>query len=342
VSTREQLELSWKTLEQRGKTGPGSIRLLETGVSTRNGKVLVGIDGRGQRHLCLATDKSELGQKDSQSRGVFIEVLELIQDEKPVPYVDVQCRDSSLHPIFAVMVSDMLDAVGQAGNAPFSTCRTVLERWRRLLLKERSSLLSREELGGLFAELLVLERLTSIRPDALRGWKGPARDLHDFVCGSVDLEVKSTQSASAYSIEISDLLQLEPPPSGSLYLGFHRIHLAPGRGRSVPAVVDDLLELGASQTELFEKLSQYGYDLRDSEAYVDQTFELLEERWFEVGSTFPRLGRSSFKDGLPPVQVRKIRYTLDLAGVTGILTSEEVASVMKTAANLGGSVEPTT
>lgn len=315
MSVREELELSWKAVETAKVPAEDKIRLLETAVSTVIGKVLVGLDARGRRHLCLPTTAAEVGLKDRLSRGVVIETLELEAASGPRPFVDVLCRDAKLNPIFSIVAADMLEAVRTSPAQPFSTCHSVLERWRMLLEKERPALMSLEELSGLFAELLVLEALGAINPRVLSSWRGPDRDMHDFVCGPVDIEVKSTRSAASDIIEISDLHQLESAPGVNLYVAFHRVHLAPGRGRSVPSVIDDLVELGLDEPELFAKLGLYGYDPRDAEKYLDLPFELLEERWYPVDSKFPRLVPGSFITGKPPAEVKKVRYSLDLSGV---------------------------
>jgi hypothetical protein len=336
MSFREELELAWRRVEATRIFGAGNIRLVETGVSSQIGSVLVGLDSRGRRHLCLPTTGSELGEKDTQSRGVIIEVVPLLEGSQPRPFVDVLCRDPKLNPLFAIVAADMLEAVKETPNAPFSTCQAILERWRQLLEKEHISLLSVEALGGLFAELLVLESLVSIHPDALSSWHGPESDVHDFVCGGVDIEVKSTRSPVANVVEVSDLTQLDSSGGVSLYLAFHRIHLAPGRGRSVPSIVYDLLELGVDRAELVRKLREYGYDQRDEGRYLDLTFDLLEERWHRIDDAFPRLGRVSFIAGHPPPEVKKIRYALDLAGVGGALGEAERRAVLNAAATLGG------
>lgn len=339
MSIREDLELAWKSVEGTKVSDP-KIRLLETTVSTVIGKVLVGLDARGRRHLCLPTTPDELGERDAASRGVLIDTVNLLEGETPKPFVDVQCRDAKLNPIFSVVAADILEAVRTAPAAPFKTCHSILDRWRQLLEKERPSLMSAEELGALFAELLVLEQLAAIDPAALSSWRGPERDLHDFVCGPIDIEVKSTRSAVASVIEVSDLRQLDSTPGVKLYLAFHRIHMAPGRGRSVPALVDDLRELGLDESELFRRLLEYGYDQRDSERYVDLTFELLEERWYVVDDAFPRLVPSAFLPGHPKPEVKKIRYAVDISGATGILTEGEKASVVAAAATMEGAGEP--
>ena len=45
-------------------------------------------------------------------------------------------------------------------------------------------------------------------------WRGPKKALHDFVCGAIDIEVKSSLRTTETIIEVNDLKQLDPPDGG--------------------------------------------------------------------------------------------------------------------------------
>jgi len=302
----------WADVEGKGRPSPEKLLLVEAGKASGTCAVLVGIDGQGRRHLCVSAEKEKPGQADRYSRGVTIEIRELLHDGRPQPYVDVICLIPELNELFAIVTGEMLGALQLDCASPFRKCHDVLERWRALLEKERSDLLLREELAALLAELLVLERLTATEPRALQGWLGPEKALHDFVCGRIDIEVKCTLRTSGRIIEVNDLAQLAAPPDGDLYLGVIRLQYAPKRGRSVPDVIEVLLERGVDQALLFHRLALVGYDPDFATAYRATTFEVVEEFWYRIDDAFPRITAASFRAGLPPPAVTKVSYILNL------------------------------
>ena len=336
MSLRERLENSWDAAAKADPAGKGLLTLQKTGVSTNFGMVLVGLDSEGRRHLCLPTSDAEIGSRDDHSRGVIIQAITLLENSVPRPFVDVLCKEASLNALFSIVASDMLDSVTKDPERPFIVCQETLNLWRQLLENERVTFMSKEEIGGLFTELLLLEKLATIRPTALISWQGPDRGLHDFVCGGMDIEVKSTRSPSSYNVEISDLNQLAIPKDVALYLVFNRIRSSPGRGRSLLDIIDIIIRLGVDRPEFFRKLQLYGYDQRDAEHYRQLTYELCEECWFKITPLFPRIVNESFCEGRPPKEVKKIHYTLDLAGIAEPLTETMRADVLERAATMGG------
>ena len=312
MTSRPKVGQIWKEIEGDGVPPSARIRLRPAGTVGDGIQVLVGIDGLGHRHLCVPSPESDLGSQDRYSRGVTIEVRELHDGQGPRPYVDVECLMPALNELFAVVSEEMLDTLAVSPSKPFSVCHDVLERWRELLEKEKSPLLGREQLAALLAELLVLERLVRIRGTSVAGWVGPEKAVHDFMCGSVDLEVKSSLRTTGRIIEVHDLAQLDAPAGVALYVNFLRLRFAPQRGRSVPIVIDSILTNCADQRLLFDRLALAGYDPEQRAAYEASTFEVLEDLWYRIDDGFPRLTPRSFVDGGPPAAVTKVGYTLDL------------------------------
>lgn len=311
------LKALWTDVEESLRKAAGErgrIRFLETGVQTTEGVVLAGVGADGRRHLCIPAPGSELGQSDKLSRGVSLEVVELEteQGNKSV-YVDVACNRPELIELFVIVADEMLSEVSRTTAPAFRTCQATLQRWRDLLEREKAPLLTRDELAALLAELILLERLTRRTSDAIAWWTGPEGGVHDFVCGNTSFEVKSSQRTTGTQVEVSDLAQLtDPPGGGELYLVFTRLRHTPGRGDSVPVVVDRILASGCDPYALNERLQRIGYGVADAPAYRHITFEVVEERLWRVDASFPRLTDASFQRGGRPAQVTKVRYTLQL------------------------------
>lgn len=128
---------------------------------------------------------------------------------------------------------------------------------------------------GLFGELSLLERLLSaapeaVVPDLLRSWSGSAPSARDFQIGSVGVEVKTTQgSASNHHVEGVHQIELGRSNSGATESALFLLSLGigsvtdPGQGRSLPEVVDSLLNFVADpndQSDLLARIKQYGGD----------------------------------------------------------------------------------
>jgi hypothetical protein len=302
----------WADVESKGRPAAEKLLLVEAGKASDSCSVLVGIDGNERRHLCVSAPRERPGQADRYSRGVTIEVRELVQDGQLQQFIDVTCLIPELNKLFEIVTGEMLGALQADSASSFKKCHDILERWRALLEKERSGALSREELAALMAELIVLDRLTEVEVRALQGWLGPEKAVHDFVCGQIDIEVKSTLRTTGRIVEINDLAQLAAPAGGDLYLGLVRLRYAPKRGRSVPDLIDALIDRGVDEVLLFQRLASVGYDPVLAEAYRATTFEVVEEFWYRVDDAFPRITAASFRPGLPPPVVTKISYTLNL------------------------------
>jgi hypothetical protein len=311
MSSPRKVALLWRELEDAGLPSAEKLRFKEAGTVGAL-PVLIGVDGLGHRHICVPAPDADRGKHDTHSRGVSIEVRELMAGKNRRQFVDVRCSLPGLNALFSIVADEMLGQLERDSAHPFNACHEVLERWRELLERQRGALLGREQLAALMAELLVLERLVQRHGRAIEGWVGPEKSVHDFICGNVDVEVKSSLRTAGRVIEVHDLAQLEAPAGGKLFLNFTKLRFAPGRGRSVPEIVDHIAETCSDKPQLFERLALAGYDPVDRTAYEQSTFEVVEDLWYLIDEGFPRLTRRSFVPDQPPPAVTKISYTLDL------------------------------
>ncbi len=318
----------WRSIELAGALGAPTLRFLDTGVVFPTGTALVGLDGAGERHLCIPSSVDELGCEDKRSLGVSIEVRPLRDAAgKESPFVDVHCHRPDLNPVFEIVASEILKSVEAGTDSPFRAAHTVLERWRDLLEPSGSGLLGPQQLAALLAELLLLERLGAGGPPPLASWLGPDKGPHDFVCGAVDFEVKSTLTTTGREVQIHGLSQLTASPGSMLYLWWARLRPSPGRGFTVPSVVEALLARGCDSSILLKKLSLMGYKLSDAGHYQNTPFELVESSLYAVDAAFPKLTVDSFTDGLHP-QVRRVDYSISLDAATPVPLSPMVADTI--------------
>jgi hypothetical protein len=230
-------------------------------------------------------------------------------------FADLVCLKSDLRWLFATMAADVILRIEERPTAdPVALTRACLGAWRGLFASGGRPL-SPKQLAGLFGELVVLRRLLEHSPTALQTWRGPSRHYHDFVSGPFAIEVKTTLTSEDRIVHIHGLEQLEQPGGGALVLAHLRAESLTDDGTSVPEVVAQLAEL-VSSAKLKGLLAAAGYLEDHEENYRGLRFRLVEQAWYDVGDTFPRLSRNSFPGGQIPTGLADFQYTLDLTTVT--------------------------
>jgi hypothetical protein len=216
------------------------------------------------------------------------------------------CLEKSLSRVFERLVEDTLDRLETGGIEPLRAIQQVLGEWRTFLSSAGRDM-ERGTAVGLIGELEVLGRLTDV-PEPISCWRGPTGALHDFVRGSVELEVKTTTSLDANSVRMSNLDQLDPPENGTLFLAV--VHLrASDVAPSLEDRVTGLLESGIPRDMFYNLLSRAGYvPGQDPDAH---RYEVRGIRVWHVDEAFPGLRRSGIEDRRL-VGVSRITYDLAL------------------------------
>ena len=175
-----------------------------------------------------------------------------------------------------------------------------------------ASILSAEEVRGLFAELTFLleliDRLASTTA-AVEAWLGPEKSHQDFIFGNTAVEIKSLSGTERSTVRISSEDQLESL-NDALFLRIYRLSSLPDAARAqslneiVAAVQTRLAE--AEAIEAFDrKLVAHGYaPLPD---YDGPRFVVSDAHSYRVGDGFPRLIRSQL-----PTGIAKVAYDIRL------------------------------
>lgn len=214
--------------------------------------------------------------------------------------------------IFHALAEDLLVFTSSGGSDQEILSRLLLrlERWQRLLAKERRGVLSPREVRGLFGELSFLEQevLPWMGPKAVETWNGPDGAPQDFAIGLKVVEVKTRATASPSKVTISSPAQLWPSLPG-MHLVVYPIGPSPqpGSGRSLAELVSDLRTTlqGEFEARFEDKLERAGYlDLPD---YEEESYLLGPMESFEVRDGFPRIAPGSIPDG-----VEGVTYSIEL------------------------------
>ncbi|GAA1840594.1 hypothetical protein GCM10009772_17810 [Pseudonocardia alni subsp. carboxydivorans] len=284
------------------------FRTAEAGVATSRGPVLVGVRDTGARHLLVPIDPRHTLQEDVDGRAVTLRRQELEDETSFRVYASLALVDDRLGDLFTALCAEALTRIDATPDRAVTALRKTLADWRSLLSGSRRTL-TPAELAGLYGELTVLLALLIRDPGAVAFWTGPFRSRQDFHRADIALEVKSTTSVESRSIRIHGVGQLDGG-DGRLLLTWLRLRT--DRGRSVPDLVDEVLQVADDEAAFLSALRECGYQASEREVYARRVFEVVEQRTFDVGPGFPRVTTAGLVGDATLAGLANIDYDVDL------------------------------
>ncbi|MEU0450197.1 PD-(D/E)XK motif protein [Streptomyces tendae] len=324
---RTLVEERWRVLDAQPTTGEHRLRVSYLDVTTGQGPLAVAVDHDSRRHLLVPIDTHRRIRNDLTGPVLQLHKRPLEDEETYQTYADLACLREDLTDLFTTLCVHILHAVGQLPQNPLKALYQVLDRWKSLFRSE-GPVLGPEQLAGLFAELLFLEKLVRRDPSAHRLWLGPKKHRHDFSTGGTAVEVKAGTDQTGRRPRIHGLDQLEAPPGGGLFLvwfGLHRVS-APHVGIGFLELIEQALEHCDDEGSLYALLAEAGYRPPEASHYRDVRFAVAEERWYRVDGAFPGLTRSALVEAGLPVTALDVEYSIDLSGEEPVALSPEDAS----------------
>lgn len=191
-----------------------------------------------------------------------------------------------------------------------------LNRWHELLKKRRDAVLTRQEIVGLFGELIFLRDVAMEHlslPEAVNAWRGSYGDEQDFVFGSTIVEVKTQTVTADRKVQISSADQLDTT-SGPIILACQLLASAEAtdvRARTLNVLVTELEERLKVQDpkalDLFRAALIEGRYARRAE-YDEEAWICTERAFLDVIDEFPRIVARDLNDGIENVRYM-IRYS---------------------------------
>lgn len=322
---------AWRGLDLVSPPSRSEVRVAPTEVLIGGRSVLYAIDSEGLYHLLVPVSRELHLTPDQRSAGVHLVPRELAgEDNGEARFLDVACKKHHLQEVFKHLADEMVHELHRDPSSPVATCRAVLGRWRELLGREATQVLSEQALLGLFGELWHLREMARIDPGALGAWAGPSGARHDFLRGSTALEVKTSQKQDDQRFEIHGIDQLAPPPDGTLYFAATFAEPCEEAGESVPDVIAALQQCGVDMLELMTKLAELGYRTIDEHYYAGRHYKLLAARLYLVDESFPRIVRNSFAGGALPSRIVRLTYLIDLVGLERYALPDEAVAKLYT------------
>jgi len=281
-------------------------------------RLLAAIDADGVRHLLVPMRPEERDLQDTRSRGLSVLTRELgVLGKAPARHLDIECKDAPGHPAFDLIGGEIAEQLVLAREQPAEIVSRVLSKWRRFWGQLPQAMLSREELLGLFAEILFLSAwlIPAAGSEAVSRWRGPTGTRHDFAWRGRSVEVKATTSTKGRVHRIHGLDQLLPPENGELLLFSLRLREEAGASNTLPALVTQCrLQIEADEDALtwFETmLARAGYMVMHEAEYSKLRLRIVEDALFAVRDNFPRITAGIFAEGVP-AGVERVEYEINL------------------------------
>lgn len=320
---RNALEERFARLEADA-LAPGAIQTIDLPLAVAGAAVLLGRDDEGTHLLVpLEPDAHRRFKEDRRSGAVHLRVRGLEIAGALHWYADLACVQRQLHHVFVSLLADAVARLDLGEDGGERTLRRCLADWRALLTSGERILTTRQ-LAGLFGELTVVLRCLDIHHGAAARWVGPLKRPHDFEGGAVAVEVKTSLADDGSVIRVNGLGQLAAPGDGELLLR----HLRVVEASYDALTVVDLVEQALARVEdpTFQtRLHAAGYRAAHEAAYRRIGFETLEQSWYRVDASFPRIVDASFPGGVPSAIV-DVDYTLDLSFAAASLVDDHVGN----------------
>ena len=303
----------WDRVE---RAAPGTLR---ASPSSSNAFVWYARDEHGCYHLLIQIDESEPVRELMTTKGLMARTTEFSPEGgPPALWIDVVCSDSANNEAFTRLGAEIVtSSQSVVGSERREAVMMILQRWRWFWSYPASSLSEAAALG-LFGELWFLRHWIPSR-SAVRWWRGPLGDRHDFVHPQVSVEIKTTseRSDSPPRHRITHIDQLGDPETGELLL-FSLVaipdQLATDSLSSLVEELDTIMRDTPEEHLWWDRLSSAGWRSAHADRHREP-FRILSEALYVVDDAFPRILRRTFPHGEPPHGVDDISYSIDLSVV---------------------------
>ena len=286
--------------------------------------VLIGIDKEGRKMVLLKDKRVDNPLPKPGCTRLEISRDLVTSENGAQPYIKIICLDDSLENVFSFLISRLIRLLSD-GSTPNKATIDAVSEFRRLLSRAGGPLPSDEEILGLTGELIFISQIIKKDQSLWKGWNGPSGSSRDFTWDKTDVEIKASFQAGEPKITINNLNQLEPISGRSLFL-FHSIFVENPKGNiTVPDLVEEIYSKIEDKEEFEETVFKAGYSKEHKELWLEYKFSLSECSSYSIEDEFPRINEASFKNGLIPESISKIRYEIDLNKVSNFkIENEEV------------------
>lgn len=307
------LEREWSEIRASGR-GDGILEVPSraTAVTTGYGHVRIAVGPQGEPRLLVPVGRPASVTTSAGSRNLLLARSSFRSAGKLEHFIDVTLRNPRLTRVFTELVEEILKRL-ERGEGPEPAVHGTIQDFRNLLARTPEGEIPVTKLGGLIGELTILARMTAMRPEALDGWTGPIGQRHDFRRRDIAIEVKTSLRSDSTCVTIHGPEQLLPPADGRLNLAHVRLEPVDGGALSVAGLHRAIVEHGADELVLDERLAELGCRDAGAEEWNAMHFSLEGIDIYDVVPGFPSVTPASFPGGILPQGVVALTYEIDLS-----------------------------
>jgi hypothetical protein len=234
-----------------------------------------------------------------------------------VQQLEIASTDADLFSDVYPMLCAIADRIQLDGMAALDAYEAALETWARVIAPRRR--LSEDQEVGLYGELLVVEAVASTSDafTAVKSWRGPLAEEHDFGFDDTDVEVKTTRGELRQHW-ISTLTQLVATQGRELwFVSVQLTRAGAGHGRTLTELVqtvEGLLDDPVQVNHYRTTLEALGWDDKQQDLYV-QHWELRSApAAMLVDISFPKITPTSLVAiGASSAEIVDVRYRIDVS-----------------------------
>lgn len=225
-------------------------------------------------------------------------VLNLPNGKQTCAAAALVCRDSDLLNVFAVLCEDIVAKT--SSECSWRTIVSAVDEWMNLLTPKGRP--SDERELGMWGELWFVEGSQDVQR-MLAGWRGPERDAVDFFVEGISIDVKTSRKRQQHFVSQS---QVDSPVGDyAAWLLSIWVKTDPGLGRTVPQLVDAIIDAAPDRADALRQIVGAGYSPTDRAAYTSRFVALEEPGWFAANKV-PRVRAAD-------PGVSKLRYQVELS-----------------------------
>jgi hypothetical protein len=303
---------SWRRLRSSG-VGDGVIEVpsFPTDVSSGYGQIRFALGSDQEPRLLVPIAVGSPLPDIGRTGHLTVGVVRFVVQGKGVSFLDLKCTERSLDTVFSELVIAVMNRIA-AGSAPGHSVQETVTEFRDLLGQSIRREVPDASIYGLVGELVVLNELTKIDPDAVLSWVGPFEERHDFRRGLHALEVKTSSRSDAGQVSISSVDQLAEPTGGSLNLIHVKLERSENGSLSVGVLYDELVARTTQRKRFEDAMSAVGCSAGGRDDWNRLSFNLEGFSGYQVVDGFPRVSTRNFIGNTIPNGILKVQYVINL------------------------------
>lgn len=316
---------TWSELDRTGSLVSGynsrCLSLKDNSVSILH----LFVDQVGHFHLAVEVDDLLASNvQDPGVNGLKVEAVSYrLSGNSPQVFLDLTCTIGGYLLEFTRIVKQIAEAILLNHADPANAVFRIIHNWKSFWANRRNEVLSEERQIGIICELLVFMRLCRINPQyALKCWRGPLGEKHDFIFSDWGLEVKGTRRANRVHT-VNGIEQLQAPENKQLAFVSFIVTLSENRDSySLPDLIIDIRNTffsGRPNLELHfnELLAGAGYNPVHDDVYRRFLVKVLDSTLYFVNAEFPKLTSQMLNEPLG-LRVSGVKYDISLDGMVGV------------------------